>query len=164
MAFNNNNNPNGIGEDQNENRNELWQRQKSVLESLTEAEKIVYRGMELQSPLYDAEFGIRRNLVSVSTMLIGAERMLFILAPQLKDKTGEGINSETYGLYKQGLEQTQALINKAIIMGINKPLGEAKLNQAYAQITELLSLLRQETADLGFDFRKKPAREDEWAE
>ena len=147
-----------------ESRNEIWQRQKAVLEALTEAEKVIYKGMELQSPIYDQEYGSKRNLISVTTMLRGAERMLFILSPQLKDEKGEGINSETYRLYCIILEQIQSLINQAIFLGIKKPLGEKKLGEAYEKIIKLISLLRQETADLGFDFRKKPAIEDEWAE
>lgn len=160
MSYNTNNNP----APETENRNELWQRQKAVLEALTEAEKLVYKGMELQSPLYDMEFGKKRNLISVTTMLRGAERMLFILAPQLKDDEGNGVDSATYKLFITGLNKTQTLINQGLQEGIDTPLGQKKLGEAYILISGVLAFLRQETADLGFDFRKKPALEDEWAE
>lgn len=159
VAYNNNQ-----SEEQAEARNELWQRQKAVLESLTTAEQLVYQGMDLQNPAYDKEFGNKRNLISVTTILRGAERILYIISPQLKDPKGHGINSESYTLYKKGLDQVQNTINQALALGINTPIGMKKLSDAYTKVTEIVSLLRQEVGDMGFDFKSKPKLEDEWAE
>ena len=124
-------------------KNELWQRQIDVLKSLTEAEKQLYLAMGLQNPLHDLQYGKKRNLVSVSSMLNATETMLFIVSPLLKGEKGDGMDSEKYELYETILTSAQQLINQSMTIGINTPIGENKLAKAYVKIRSCAALLKQ---------------------
>lgn len=163
MAFNNNtNNEEGKGV-------ELWSRQQDVLKQITIAEDLISKGERLQNPIYDAEFGAQRNLISLTMMLQGCDELLVVISPNLKDRKkdedGErktGTDSDIYAVLRQAMNTSQVLINQAQSIGPSTPIGRKRLEKAYGILKETRLALKEETNRLGYDFRPKEDPTEAW--
>jgi hypothetical protein len=141
---------------------DVWQRQQDVLTHLKNAEEEIFKGIELQNPLHDQEFGTKRNLYSVTTILSGARKYHFVIQSLLTDKETTGHGSTKDQLYKKAFDQTQELTNQAVSLGLQNPIAQQKLNQAYTKIMETIYLLREEVSQSELDFKKKKNPYDAW--
>lgn len=146
----------------NDSGKDVWQRQNDVLEHLKNAEQEIFKGMELQNPIYDQQFGAMRNHYSVTTLLSGAKKYHFIIQSLLTDEKGTGINSEKNEIYKQIFEKVTALVNQSVTLGVKTPLGSKKLEEAYNLISETIYCLREEVSISELDFKKKKSVYEAW--
>ena len=166
MAYNNAGNNEGDG------KVELWSRQNDVLKQLTDAEKLISIGQQLQNPVHDTDFGSKRNTISVTYMLQGCEGVLLVISPNIKDREkkedGEekkqGKESDTYLLYRAALNEAQKLINQSNTLGMNTVIGNKKLTKAYSILKEMALCLKNETHILGYDFKPKDNPDLAWQE
>lgn len=152
---------------------ELWTRQNAVLEQITAAEKIISDGERLQNPMFDSEFGSRRNEISVTTILQGCEGVLLVISPNLKDRSEDddlaarmkrktGKDSNVYKTYINAINTSRMLINQSRHFKPNSPLSTSKLTKAYAILKELQYCLKDETNKLGYDFKPKESPYEAW--
>jgi hypothetical protein len=159
----------------------LWQRQKDVLSALTEAERKISAGEDFQNPLYDATLGLKRNYISVSTILRGCEEVLKIITPNFKEKRTEkvtdaktgkekekttnttGIDTKKYQLYTGALASAQNDINTAKALGLGSPVSNYFLQKAYGTLKQIQYCLRQDVNDLGYDFKATDNVYDAWS-
>jgi hypothetical protein len=177
MAYNNNTNetPNQEGE-----RN-IWQRQQDVLAAITAAEKQIADGENFQNPIYDEQFGIRRNMVSVVTIHKGCEQVLKVIAPNFKEKeertidnpkkpgeklvkevTIKGIQTQKFELYTQALSKAQDKINESNQFKLGTTNSNFYLQQAYDILKNIQYCLREDVSELGYDFKAEPSVYDAW--
>jgi len=152
---------------------ELWTRQNAVLDQITAAEKMISDGERLQNPMYDAEFGTKRNEISVTMILQGCEGVLLVISPNLKDRNDDddlaarmkrktGKDSNTYKTYLNAVNTSRALINQSKFFKPGSPINNSKLTRAYAILKELSYCLKDETNKLGYDFKPKESPYEAW--
>ena len=146
----------------NDSGKDVWQRQNDVLEHLKNAEQEIFKGIELQNPVYDLQYGAMRNHYSVTTLLSGARKYHFIIQSLLTDEKGTGINSEKNEIYKQAFEKVTSLVNQSVNLGTKTPLGSKKLEEAYRLILETIYALREEVSISELDFKKKKSVYEAW--
>lgn len=164
---------NNTGEGGGNGNVELWTRQNAVLDQITAAEKMISDGERLQNPMYDGEFGSKRNEISITMILQGCEGVLLVISPNLKDrdegddlvkrmKRKTGKDSNTYKTYALACNQARQYINQSKHFKPGSPINNNKLTRAYTILKELSYCLKNETNMLGYDFKPKESPYEAW--
>ena len=164
MAFYPGNTKPAPAEEDNTQRDYVWQRQQHILERMKQAEDLFSESLKKQLPSYIKEHGVISHVDAVKEMIIASEIYLMAIGPHLKERkeiTNEkdddkkiGLETKTYKIYMQIINIVQANLNLGTSLGVKSLAGYSKINEAMIDAKELFMLLREDAKTLGFDFKK----------
>jgi hypothetical protein len=131
------------------------------------AERLINEGARYQNPVYDMQFGVNRNMISVTTMLSGCEELLQSIFPHFRenieapDSTGRmrtrtisGENTAKFKYYIETINNIKKYINISQRSGKTSTIGIFYINKAMSTLQSMRYDLRRDVNGLGFDFQK----------